>query len=231
MIIYIHFSSTLKKTFLKTVYWIFTSIHSIWTNPSNWREVISPDRPHRKYLNANIQTQTPAGGPPSSFVSPGKQCKWHILLLRHDSSGNQMSPTFPSYTGSIHREQINTIKASSFQLLLCAGFPPVQQDPTPPLVKWLDSQTAGFDNNQSWSGSCEACGSERLHCSGALALLQDYSRKNTWGPPHPWSHTNQLESNNCTLCQTSQINAMMHQAIFYECIHNSHSFQASSRCC
>lgn len=43
-------------------------------------------------------------------------------------------------------------------------------------------------------------------------------QKRTWGPPHPCSDTNQLESNHHILCQPIQINVTLYQTTFYECI-------------
>lgn len=144
---------------------------------------------------------------------PGKQGKWHILPLHRDLCGNHTFTAFPSYTGSFH-EQINTIKASSFQLLLRVLFPPVQQDPKPPLQPHFNK----FHNNQSCSGSSKAYGSEWLTVlfwwtGFAPGLFQN--KKEPGGLPTP--DTNQLESNHYIICQPIQINVTLYQTIFYEC--------------
>ncbi len=152
---------------------------------SEWTSVIKEKWfPLTNLINTNI----PSGEPLFSFVSPGKQGKWHILPRHQDLCGNEMSTTFPSQTRTFHEEQINTIKALSFQLLLCAGFPSVQQDSKPSLMKYLDSPTA----RQLFSQSSKLV---RLFWSEWISIVlvvwlcsrTILEQQSTWGPPCPWS--------------------------------------------
>lgn len=189
-------------------------------NISDYRETISLDKSHHKHKHTT--THTPSGGPPSSFVSPGKQGKWHILPLHHDVCGNQTSTIFPPYTGSFHEEQINTMKSLILPIVALCRVPTC---PTGP--KATTYEIFGHSNCMSIFFTIIKAGQALLKCvdqSGCIVLVVWLcsrtipEQQSTWGPPHPWSDTNQLESNHYTLCQPTQINVMIYQTTFYEFI-------------
>jgi len=62
--------------------------------------------------------------------------------------------------------------------------------------------------------------------SGFAPGLFQKKTEPAWGPPHPCSDTNQLESNHYMLCQPTQINATLYQTTFYEFIPFSSSIHS-----